>query len=282
VSGGGAGLVLSLWLAAGPGPTPAAPANAFEALDGGARDELLGRLKAEPWPQRLAEAAGSFLGTRYVLSPLGEGEGRDADPLLRFDAFDCLTLVEESLALGLAPDEQGLVPVLNRIRYGGAPAWNTRLHVMESQWLPHQVQAGLLTDVTREYGGRATRRVTKVVTPATWRAPLGRSLHLEPRDQPVGTYALDIIPAARAAAALAHAPSGLVVVVVRADSPRLVTRVTHVAVLLQTPAGPALRHASRSYGKVVDEPLDRYLARSLEYGAWTVEGLALYRPGPGG
>jgi hypothetical protein len=39
-----------------------------------------------------------------------------------------------------------------------------------------------------------------------------------------------------------------------------------------------LRHASRSFKKVVDEPLSRYLGRNLDFGAWTIEGLAVYEP----
>jgi hypothetical protein len=252
---------------------------AGEGADAGfAQAEAIAALKREPWPQRLAAAAGGFLGARYLVSPLGEGEGPDPDPLLRFDAFDCLTLVEASLALGLAPDEASLLPTLSGIRYQGSPAWNHRLHVMESQWLPAQLASGRLIDVTRVYGGDATRRVVKVITARTWQAPLGRSLHLEPADQTVGRYPLELIPAARAVQALAGAPSGLVVVVVRADSASLVTRITHTAVLLRTPAGPALRHASKRKGRVVDEPLADFLRRSLAFGAWTVEGLAVYEP----
>jgi hypothetical protein len=67
-------------------------------------------------------------------------------------------------------------------------------------------------------------------------------------------------------------------VVVRADRPWLVTRISHVALLVQTPKGPMLRHASRSFKKVVDEPVARYLGRNLDFGLWTIEGLALYEP----
>jgi hypothetical protein len=256
--------VLSLLLLGGEG-----------SLDGGVQ-ERVAPLKAVPWPQRLAVAAGGFLGSRYLLSPLGEGEGVDPDPLLRFDAFDCLTLVEESLALGLAADEAGLLPTLSALRYEGAPAWNHRLHVMESQWLPAQVRRGHLADVTRRYGGAATRRVVKEITARTWEAPLGRSLHLPMEDWTIGRYPLELIPAAEAVRALAAAPSGLVVVVVRPDSPALVTRITHTAILLQTPAGPALRHASSLRGRVVDEPLQGFLDRARRHGA--VEGLAVYEP----
>ena len=67
-------------------------------------------------------------------------------------------------------------------------------------------------------------------------------------------------------------------VVVRADRPSLVTRVSHVGVLVQSAKGPMLRHASRSFKKVVDEPVSRYLTRNLDFAQWTIEGLALYEP----
>ena len=39
-----------------------------------------------------------FLGVPYQESPLGEGVLPDADPVIRFDAFDCVTFVETVLA----------------------------------------------------------------------------------------------------------------------------------------------------------------------------------------
>jgi hypothetical protein len=70
----------------------------------------------------------------------------------------------------------------------------------------------------------------------------------------------------------------LILVVVRADKPSLVTRVSHVGVLVQSPKGPVLRHASRSFKKVIDEPLAHYLSRNLDFAAWTIEGLAVFEP----
>jgi phage terminase large subunit-like protein len=149
---------------------------------------------------------------------------------------------------------------------------------MEAQWLPVNLAKGFIKDVTRQYGGAATRRVTKVLDEATWRRPAARSLALDEASQPRGEFALEVVPAAHVLAALEKAPSGLVVVVVRADKPALVTRVSHVGVLVRGPRGLMLRHASRSYKKVVDEPLAHYLTRNLDFASWTIEGLALFEP----
>jgi hypothetical protein len=240
------------------------------------RDAKVALVRAEPLQARVVALSEAFLGTPYELSPLGEGEGQDPDPLVRYDAVDCLTLVEEVMAMSLAPDAASRLTWLGRIRYSGAPAWQTRNHIMEAQWLPKNLERGLLRDVTREYGGRATRTVTKRLTPKLWAEKNGVALGLPPAAQPQGTFSLDVVPAEAALRALAKAPSGLVVVVVRADRPNAVTRVSHVGFLIQTPQGPVLRHASRTFKRVTDEPLAHYMTRNLDFGRWTIEGLALF------
>jgi len=47
---------------------------------------------------------------------LGEGEGKDTDPRIRFDAFDCLTFVETTMAQSLSADEDHVLPTLDAIR----------------------------------------------------------------------------------------------------------------------------------------------------------------------
>jgi hypothetical protein len=252
-------------------------AGTWGSLDEAARVARAAELRERALPDRVVAVSEGFLGTRYQLSPLGEGEGPDADPRLSFDAVDCVTFVEEVMALSVSPDAEALLPTLDGIRYeGGRVAYEARKHVMEAQWLPQNEQAGFVRDVTRQYGGAATRTVKKVLDAKSWATKGGRGLKLPASAQAKGTFALDIIPAGAALEKLAAVPSGTVVVVVRADRPSLVTRVSHVGFVVQTKAGPALRHASRSYGKVVDEPFAHYLTRNLDFGAWTIEGLALF------
>jgi hypothetical protein len=242
------------------------------------RADAMAQLKTLPTlRERMLAATEKFVGTPYVLSPLGEGAGRDPDPLIRFDAVDCVTMIEESIVLSTA-EPTTLVESLNSLRYAGEPSWETRLHIMEAQWLPENVRRGLLRDVTADFGGKDTKRVKKLLTEKTWKEKGAVSLALPEDKQPRGSFELDIIPAALAAKALEKAPAGLLVVVVRADRPHLVTRVSHVGVLVQTKSGPMLRHASRSFKRVVDEPLGRYLGRNLDFGQWTIEGLAVFEP----
>ena len=148
--------------------------------------------------------------------------------------------------------------------------------MVEAQWLPWLTKQALLRDVTATYAGAKARTVKKVITAQTWSGTTGKALQLPPEHQPQGTFSIDLVPVKDAEAVLASAPAGLVVVVVRADRPKSVTRVTHMGLLMQGPHGPMLRHASRSFHRVVDEPLSRYLTRNLEFGTWTVEGLSLF------
>jgi hypothetical protein len=249
----------------------------WASLEASQRTRAMVELKAEPWPGRLARAAAPFLGTPYAVSPLGEGEGHDPDPRLRLDAVDCVTLVEQALALATAADDGALIETLDRVRYTGSPSYGHRNHVMEAQWLPHLLQLGWLTNVTRAYGGKTTQKVKKVITPVTWEGKLGRSLGLEAGDQARGAFELDVIPAAHAVSALAHAPDGLVLVVVRSDLPSMVTRISHVAVQVQGPSGPMLRHASSAQHLVVDQLLADFLAAGRQ-ATWPLVGLAVYEP----
>src|SRR5712692_3563301 len=81
------------------------------------RETAMRELSAKPLGTRLLDVSERFLGTPYVVSPLGEGGGKDADPLIRFDAVDCLTFVEETMAISYAADPRGVEPILSELRY---------------------------------------------------------------------------------------------------------------------------------------------------------------------
>lgn len=249
----------------------------WSALTEQRRAAELESLKPLTLPQRLTAVSQRFLGTTYAVSPLGEGDGYDPDPRVRYDAVDCLTFVEETIAMCVEPTVTALLPTLDRIRYAEDRVdYGQRNHVMEAQWLPNNVKKGFLIDVTKKYGGALTKTATKVLDDAAWASKSGAGLMLKPEQQARGEFALDVIPADQALPVLKQVPEGTVLVVVRADRPHLVTRITHVGFLIHDKKGLAMRHASRTFGRVVDEPLSAYLGRNLGYARWTVEGFALF------
>src|SRR5260370_33755719 len=106
------------------------------------REAAMRELSAKPLGTRLLDASGRFLGTPYTVSPLGEGTGKDADPLIRFDAVDCLTFVEETMAISYAADPRGVEPILSELRDVRGSAFDARNHLMEAQWLHPNVGKG--------------------------------------------------------------------------------------------------------------------------------------------
>ena len=97
----------------------AAPPPRWVDLDDPGRTEAMAELRSLPLSGRLLRASERFLGTPYGTSPLGEGEGVDPDPRLRWDRVDCVTLVEETMAVALARSAASLLDVLDHIRYRG-------------------------------------------------------------------------------------------------------------------------------------------------------------------
>ena len=94
-----------------------------------------------------------YVGKKYTADPLGEEKFPDLDPLIRFDAFDCMTFVETSIA-------GGDVKKLTNIRYkDGKVDIKNRNHFTELDWLNNNKE--LFENVSDEYG-KTDIRIVKV------------------------------------------------------------------------------------------------------------------------
>ncbi len=103
-------------------------------------------------------------GTPYSLFCLGEGPTAkyDRDPLLDFSRADCVTFVEQILALALAKNYEQMFATLQRIRYqNGEISFTTRNHYTHADWIPNN--SWLLEDVTEEIGGPLCQDMTKTI-----------------------------------------------------------------------------------------------------------------------
>lgn len=234
--------------------------------------------------ERLVEMSERFLGTPYVVSPLGEGSGQDPDPLIRFDAVDCLTFVEETIALGLSTSWEEVERLLIRIRYADQPSYAQRNHLMEAQWIPNNIRKGFLTTVTRRYGGDLTHGVWKEISERTWESKSSRQLGLTGAERPIGKYGLSVVDLQDMPAIASRVVSGTILAIVREDRPYSLTRISHVGFVIQKDGRTFLRHATRTFGKVVDEDLKTFFSRNLKYAKWKVVGVSLYEVAapPGG
>lgn len=221
-------------------------------------------------PERTVRATELLLGAPYALHPLGEGVRPDSQPRLRVDRFDCQTFVETAMALGQSRTEAEVARALDDIRYAGAtPSFAERNHFMMSQWVPSNTAKGYLAQPPR-----GTAVAEKVVTAASWRGRWTRAIVLPEARVPLGRFELPLTSLDGLAARASTIPSGTLMLIVRADRASFPDRVTHLGFVIQRGDQTFFRHASDVFHRVVDEPLDHFLARNRRY-AYTVSGVAL-------
>ena len=191
-----------------------------------------------------------YVGKPYLNNPLGENIAPDTDPLIRFDAFDCLTFIETSLA-------DGDVQKLKKIRYkNGIVDFVNRNHFIETDWIPNN--SDLVQEVTEKYGKTAIRMVK--IDRANW-----MKQHYDITDDtPVKTVGLKYIPYNTITKIENSEP--LIVLFIRNTPKNIATlgtdlAVRHIGFLL--PDG-TLRHASRTKKSVVDTDFYKYINRIMD------------------
>jgi hypothetical protein len=248
--------------------------------------------QAASLPQRVEAVSELFLGVPSKNGPLGEGpEGEfDRDPLIRFDAFDCTTFVETVMALSLDSDLGSATRTLQKIRYkDGQIGYPTRNHFTELDWLPNNVRAGYLHDITSDVAGRNAVKISKTISKREWY--LRKSLvsleggfteeekqRLVPKLQHLGEQfpderaTLTVLPVEALPLALADIPSGTIANLVHADQTDKETIVSHQVFLIKKSDGWYVRHAA--FGKAVeDDPID--ILNRYKDSSWRLIGLNL-------
>lgn len=289
-----AALLASIALAASTGPV-----RYFE-LDEDGIGAHLASVHAEglPLAARVERISEAFLGTPYVLGPLGEGESGefDRDPLWSFKRADCTTFVEQVMAMSVSSDMARAKDTLRLIRYkDGEVGYASRNHFAELDWLPNNAKAGYLKDITRKVAGRDTKWVFKTISKRQWylakstadlagfadepeaeraaRVERWRAKGERMKDQNARLAYVALEDLARFGPSI---PSGTVASVLRESLPEKPLIVTHQGLVIQKREGTFFRHAA--FGKrVEDVPLLEYAARFKD-AKWRVIGLNLAAP----
>jgi hypothetical protein len=234
-----------------------------------------------PIGERMAAISGPLLNVPYLNDPAGEGAEPDLDPPARYDVFDCLTFVEEVLALSLPPDPLEAPRVRQSLRYGeGQPVgYRTRNHFMLEQWVPQAIENGWLEDITAEIG--ETRLLRKRVTQKTWAWwGMRKRFQLTDDDLPTGDYALQVLPTGAARDALERIPDGALILTIRESRDYVPIVVTHLGFKVPSRGHPLMRHATRmgKQPRVRNVRLAWYLEHIQWYHYWPVAGILVLMP----
>lgn len=243
--------------------------------------EIAREVARRPIGERMSAISEPLLHRPYLNDAAGEGHGHDLDPPARYDVFDCLTFVEEVLALALPPDPLNAPQVRRSLRYGeGEPmAYEARNHFMLEQWIPRAIESGWLRDITAEVG--ETRLLRKRVTRQTWAWWKKRSLfRLTDNQLPTGDYALPVLPTGAAREALDRIPDGALLLTVRESKDYVPIVVTHLGFKVPSESQPLMRHATRmgKQPRVRNERLEWYLEHIQWYHHWPVAGISVLMP----
>jgi D-alanyl-D-alanine carboxypeptidase/D-alanyl-D-alanine-endopeptidase (penicillin-binding protein 4) len=235
-------------------------------------DAWLGKIRSErpTFAERLQQVASKSLGTPYADGPLGEGPGasHDPDPLMDLTRVDCVTFVEQAVALAASEHYRAAFELLQRIRYaGGEVDFARRNHFMIADWIANNPWC---VEVSGELGVETvpvTRTISWTGLFEKLKAPgLGA-------DRPDRSVTLGCVPTGMAAAAEARLPSpALVVFVGNVDW----LFALHCGLYLRDAQGVGrLFHASSKSGAVVAVPFTDYVAEN----ATRYLGFTAYRVG---
>ena len=238
-----------------------------------------------------------MLGRPYELDPLGEGEqgSIDRDPLIRYDAFDCLTYVETVLAMARAHDETDIAAQLRKIRYhDGVIGYGNRNHFPEADWLPANIAQHVVVDITAQVAaqsGVALSVAAGTIDRRSWllQLPSNPLQASNPLLAPGGTGHAEILALAAAAVSTAisiryvrlreapqsalqrlatQLPNAAIVFIVRPNTSMLGqvgsnTLLSHVGFVIQKRGVTLYRSASSGRAHaVIDQGLVKYLQRA--------------------
>jgi len=204
--------------------------------------------------ERVATIARDGVGTPYHDGPLGEGPdgAHDTDPLIDLSRVDCVTYIEQCLALAAGTSYADTVEKLQRIRYaGGAIDFETRNHFMMADWVENNRWC---IDRTAALGLKTTR-LTRTISKRDFfervKAP-GLGGDTADRDVTISYIPID---AAGAAAGAIKSPA-IVIFIGKIDW----LFALHCGIFVPGEGGGLLYHASSGAGEVVGVDLAEYAA----------------------
>lgn len=221
--------------------------------------------------ERVAFLSRYFLNSPYLLGAQGEGDlGEfDQNPLYRFDGFDCVTYVNDILALALSDCPENFLPTLLQLSYYDAnPIYENRFHFMSCDWNLQNQQNGFVKDITGEIGGELVQCAIGDIDKPNWYRFQQKPV---PKKTVVERASINYLPLD----ALFEQPDLLlmfprisIIEIVRPNwdlRQKIGTQlhVSHLGFCLHEKNKLFFRHASSEQKKVVEVPLSDYLKHCM-------------------
>lgn len=229
-----------------------------------AKELWLSALHITNFEERIRYFSDKLKGTPYLLGPTGEGYHGEFDkkPMLRLDSVDCVTYIENVIALASAPSEDSLFNVLTRIRYlDNEPTYAKRKHYFVADW----IMADSIAKILPVEGDTIIKRTLP-------KKKFFKDKKIKAEDQ---TMELRYLPKDKAIKWAETVWQGEPEVrgvgyVFNGDA----VDVFHVGFILLNPGEtPTFRHASQIKGKVIDQPLSEYIRNSKK----KIPGIVQYK-----
>lgn len=134
-------------------------------MDPAGVDEYVQQLQREhpTFEQRLTAVVHQSLGTAYADGPLGEGPdgAYDSDPLIDLARVDCVTFMEQSIALAVGTTYDEAFDRLQQIRYvDGVIDYEHRNHFFVTDWLANNP---FCIEITGDLGA-PTKQITRTIS----------------------------------------------------------------------------------------------------------------------
>ncbi len=236
------------------------------------------------WSRQVQKNPSQFLKQWKSASAPQAPEIKDQAPLIP-DQFNCTTYVETIAALARSNSANDFFPELKKIRYrNGRATFGSRNHFPSGDWIPNNVTAGLLNDITQSVAKKAELEVAfqeKTIMRKRW---IDRQLNKGRISRGLATFVksywkeevpvkLPYIGLDQFDSVKKHIPQGTVLNVVRQSKSDYDVLISHQGFIIRSGDQVYFRHASID-GKVKTVSLDRYLkAQSNE--DWKVVGFNL-------
>lgn len=258
--------------------------------------------------QRLIADSNIFIGKPYHLGALGEGPNAvfDKDSLYRTDQFDCMTFVSTVLALVESDDLRDFKKTLLNIRYAnGKPSYFTRNHFTSVDWNRNNESKGYITNLTTQLFPKDFKIANAIINKPNWYLHLTANnlkqfkhlsksqtqklllkLHAFGEKSSILISHMPYLPLVALYAKnkkpiqsmFAKIPNGTIIEIVRPNwnIRKLVgtnLNISHLGFAVRIDGVLYFREASSLEDKIIDIPLEKYLANYLE--SPTVKGISI-------